>query len=255
MINHVSNHTTYMGNIYSLHIFTMFLLHVCTTYNQQGELKNNWFSKYSSDVSAPRIRWRPGQAPPLSLLPFLNSYTFCKDVNYSYTSKDACGPGSSVGIATGYGLDGPGIESRWGARFSAPVQTGPGAHPTSCTMGTGSFPGGKEQPGRDADPSPPSSAVGHERVELYLYSPYEPYGLYKASVPVQGWTLPFKDAWPFCASRWIRPLLRKWAIDYWLHCGPLKRCWMPQPALTTATLSWQQCHWARLLHCVVWLRR
>ena len=31
---------------------------------------------------------------------------------------------SSVGIATAYGLDGPGIESRWGARFSAPVQTG-----------------------------------------------------------------------------------------------------------------------------------
>jgi hypothetical protein len=26
-------------------------------------------------------------------------------------------------------------------------------------MGTGSFPGGKERPGRDADPSPPSSAV------------------------------------------------------------------------------------------------
>ena len=36
------------------------------------------------------------------------------------------------------------------------------------------FPGGKERPGRDADPSPPSSAVGHERVELYLYSPYGP---------------------------------------------------------------------------------
>jgi len=29
------------------------------------------------------------------------------------------------------------------ARFSAPVQTGPGAHPASCTMGTGSFPGVK----------------------------------------------------------------------------------------------------------------
>jgi hypothetical protein len=27
------------------------------------------------------------------------------------------GPGSSVGIATGYGLDGPGIESRWGLEF------------------------------------------------------------------------------------------------------------------------------------------
>jgi len=50
-------------------------------------------------------------------------------------------PGSSVGTATAYGLDGPGIESRWGARFSAPVQTGPEAHPASCTMGTGFFQG------------------------------------------------------------------------------------------------------------------
>jgi hypothetical protein len=48
------------------------------------------------------------------------------------------------------------------------------------------FPGGIERPGRDADPSPPSSAVGHERVELYLYSTYGPFGLYRASVPVQG---------------------------------------------------------------------
>jgi hypothetical protein len=47
------------------------------------------------------------------------------------------------------------------------------------------FPRGKERPGRDADPSPPSSAVGHERVKLYLYSPYGPYSLYRASVPVQ----------------------------------------------------------------------
>ena len=31
---------------------------------------------------------------------------------------------------------------------------------------------------------------GQERVELYLYSPYVPYGLYRASVPVQGCTLP-----------------------------------------------------------------
>jgi hypothetical protein len=49
-----------------------------------------------------------------------------------------CRPGSSVGIATGYGLDGPGIESRWGAKFSAPVQNDSGAHPASCT---GSFSG------------------------------------------------------------------------------------------------------------------
>ena len=50
---------------------------------------------------------------------------------------------SSVGIATSYGLHGPGIESREGARFSAPVQTDPWAHPDSYTMGTGSSPGGK----------------------------------------------------------------------------------------------------------------
>ena len=52
-------------------------------------------------------------------------------------------PGSVVGIATAYGLDGPGLLSRWGARFSAPVQTGPGAHPASRTMGNRSFPGVK----------------------------------------------------------------------------------------------------------------
>ena len=52
------------------------------------------------------------------------------------------------------------------------------------------FPGGKERPERDPDPSPRSSAVGHERVELYLYSLYGPYGLYRASGPVQGCTLP-----------------------------------------------------------------
>jgi len=28
-----------------------------------------------------------------------------------------CGPGSVVGIATAYGLDGPGIEFRWGEIF------------------------------------------------------------------------------------------------------------------------------------------
>ena len=54
-----------------------------------------------------------------------------------------CGPGRLVSIATGHGLYDPGIESRWEARFSAPVQNGSGAHPASCTMGTESFPGVK----------------------------------------------------------------------------------------------------------------
>ena len=59
------------------------------------------------------------------------------------------------------------------ARFSAPVQTGPGAYPAFCIMGTGSFPGVK-RPGRGADHPPPSKRRGHERVELYLYSPSGP---------------------------------------------------------------------------------
>ena len=76
---------------------------------------------------------------------------------------------SAVSIATRYWLDGPVIESRWGARFSAPVQTGPGTHPAPYTMGTGSFPGVK-RPGRGVDHQPPSSAKVKEKVELCLYS-------------------------------------------------------------------------------------
>jgi len=38
------------------------------------------------------------------------------------------------------GRSGDRIPVGGGARFSAPVQTGPEAHPTSCKMGTGSFP-------------------------------------------------------------------------------------------------------------------
>jgi hypothetical protein len=44
-----------------------------------------------------------------------------------------------------------------GVQFFAHVQAGPGAHPASCTMGTGSFPGVKRQ-WRGADHPPPSSA-------------------------------------------------------------------------------------------------
>jgi len=53
------------------------------------------------------------------------------------------GRDSSVGVATGYGLDYPGIESRWGGGFFSPVQTGAEAHPSSSTIGTGYFPGVK----------------------------------------------------------------------------------------------------------------
>jgi len=64
-------------------------------------------------------------------------------MEYQAFFTNQVGWGSSEGTATGYGLYGPGTETRWGMRFSAPVQTGPGAHRASCTIGTGSFPGVK----------------------------------------------------------------------------------------------------------------
>jgi len=41
-----------------------------------------------------------------------------------------------------------------GERFSVSVQTGPGAHPATCTMGTGSFPGVKSSRGVTLTPHP-----------------------------------------------------------------------------------------------------
>jgi len=71
---------------------------------------------------------------PASLQPvFTISYNFMLE-QLLFVSRD-----SALGIAAHYGLDGLGIESRWGARLSASAQTGRGAHPASHTMDNGSF--------------------------------------------------------------------------------------------------------------------
>jgi len=55
---------------------------------------------------------------------YIAIHSFLRDMllNYkqavlNYLLLQVSGPGSSVGIATGYGLDGPGIESRWRRDF------------------------------------------------------------------------------------------------------------------------------------------
>ena len=99
------------------------------------------------------------------------------------------GPGNVVGIATGYGWTVRGSNPGGGEIFRT-CPDRPWGPPSLMYIRYRVFPGVKERPGRDAGPSPPSSARGHERVEVYLYSPYGPYGLYRASVPVQGCILP-----------------------------------------------------------------
>ena len=67
-------------------------------------------------------------------------------------------PGSSVGVVTGYGLNGPGIESRWGEIFRT-CPDRPWGPPSLLHNGYRVFPGGKERTGRAADHSPTSSAA------------------------------------------------------------------------------------------------
>jgi hypothetical protein len=79
-----------------------------------------------------------------------------------------------------------------GGRFSEPFQTGPGTHPASCVMGTGSLPR-KKPSGRGSDHPPPSINEDKERVEPHFYSPSLPLW------PVLGWPLPHYATWtPFC---------------------------------------------------------
>ena len=68
------------------------------------------------------------------------------------------GPGSVVGIANGYGLDGPGIESRLERDFRT-CPDRPWGPPSLLYNGYRVFLGGKERQGRDADPLPSSRAV------------------------------------------------------------------------------------------------
>jgi len=76
---------------------------------------------------------------------------------------------SAVVIATRYGLDSPGIESRWG-EISCTRPDRPWNLPSLLYNGYRVFPGGKAAEAWRWPPTS-SSAEVKERVELYFYSP------------------------------------------------------------------------------------
>jgi hypothetical protein len=91
----------------------------------------------------------------------LNKYS-CVDGTFIHIYIWYRGPGSSVGIATDYGLDGPGIESQWGERFRTRPDR-PWGPPSLLCNGYRVFPGGVKLPGRGADHPPlPSTEVMKE---------------------------------------------------------------------------------------------
>jgi hypothetical protein len=172
------------------------------------------------------------------------------------TTTVSGGRDSSVGISTGYGLDGPGIESRWEARFFAHVQTGPEAHPASCTMGTGCFPGVK-RPGRGADhhpllaprsgksraiPLPPSGPSGLLRGTFTSYdskwfTPLEYMRFYYDSM----WDSPVLHYRYQYDSPWVTHVLYNWChydiesildsvtrVSMWVTPGLCNRCHLRQ---------------------------
>jgi len=116
------------------------------------------FRKTATAVKNRRDRYFPFQ-----IFEFCHTFIFqCYTVNLSFSNAKSkqtlhelppAWAGSSVDIATGYGLHGLGIESRWRRDF--PHLPRPALGPTQPPVQR--VPGlsrGKERPGRDADPPP-----------------------------------------------------------------------------------------------------
>ena len=147
---------------------------------------------------------------------------------YKNFSKSLDGRDSSVGIATRYGLDCPDIESRGGGgRFSAPAQTGPGAHPASCTIGTGSFLGVK-RPGRCADPHP------HLQCRVLKYGRTIPLPTLRALVACKGETFTFL----FFHSLYIVHIVwRIFSLMSWKFLCSVNREWSFHPFISRQFLA------------------
>jgi hypothetical protein len=92
---------------------------------------------------------------------------------------------SAVVIATHYGLEASGVESRWGLNFPHPSRPVLGPTQPSLQWGPGLFPGSKAAGAWISDHPSPSSVEVKERVQLYLYSPLWIFMVFYA------WILPF----------------------------------------------------------------
>ena len=79
---------------------------------------------------------------------------------------------SSVGIATRYGMDGPGIDSRWGRDFPHPCTPALGPTHPSVRRVTSQFPASKAFLAWPWASHTTTAAEDKERVQLYLYSPF-----------------------------------------------------------------------------------
>ena len=89
------------------------------------------------------IQWYGAQLSRSGLLNIFCSRLAAQCFNSAALILTVSGPSSVVGIATGYGLDGPGIESRWGRNFQ---------HLSRPALG--SFPGVKSGRGVTLTPQP-----------------------------------------------------------------------------------------------------
>ena len=148
-------------------------------------------------------------------------------------------PGISVGIATDYWLDGPGIESGGGEIFrTCPDRRwGP---PSLLYNGYRVFPGGKQRPGRDADPSPLLVPWSRNSIAIPLLP-------LRAVRPVQRCILPFIVLWYHYATQTkdMYNLLDKYLISVvfymfrtsWVHPqGDSRACKTHRTAYTAVFL-------------------
>jgi len=135
---------------------------------------------------------------------------------------------SVLRLATGWTVQG---SNPSGGRFSAPVQTGPGAHPASCAIGTGSFPGVKIGRGVTLNTHPllvpwsrksraisllplwavrPVQNLSACTVELYLYS--LPVWAVRPVQSLSACTVQLNLYSPQCLYSTAIPLLSLWAV-------------------------------------------